>query len=136
MESRVNLVKSSVTCIFSLGPKRAHLITNCDAISCISSYMARIEIGPNAAHISKTSEWADLQRTRHQYTVGNFPVVLPWVGCEEAIIDPVSNLREASRHQFRESLLITDLVHQGVGCDEDPLDTTEGKFEDWPFILK
>jgi hypothetical protein len=98
--------------------------------------MARIEIGPNAAHISKTSEWADLQRTRHQYTVGNFPVVLPWVGCEEAIIDPVSNLREASRHQFRESLLITDLVHQGVGCDEDPLDTTEGKFEDWPFILK
>lgn len=96
--------------------------------------MARIEIGPNAVHISKSFKWAALRRTRHQHAMGNFPVVLSRVGCEEAILDAISNLRKTSRHQLRKSLLVTNLVHQGVGGDEHPLNTTEGKFENWAFI--
>jgi len=50
--SRVNRVKSSVTLILSLGPNRAHLTTNCEAISCISSYIDRIDNGPKAIYSS------------------------------------------------------------------------------------
>lgn len=49
IESKVNLVKSAVTSIVSFEPNLAHLTTNCDAISCISSNMSRIARGPNAA---------------------------------------------------------------------------------------
>jgi hypothetical protein len=48
IESSVNLVKSSVTWIFSCGPNLAHFTTNWLAISCISSNIDRIDSGPNA----------------------------------------------------------------------------------------
>src|SRR5881398_2847700 len=48
IESSVSLVKSALTSIFSFGPNLAHFMTSCEAMSCISSNMPRIEIGPKA----------------------------------------------------------------------------------------
>ena len=42
-------MKSAVTSILSFEPNLAHLTTNCDAMSCISSNISRIARGPNAA---------------------------------------------------------------------------------------
>lgn len=71
--------------------------------------------------------------TGHQNTMCNLPVVLPRVSCEEPVLDSVSDLGETASDEFRESLLIADLVHQGLSGDEDLLLTTQGKLEDWSF---
>jgi hypothetical protein len=52
IESKVSLVKSSVTFILSFEPNLAHLMTSCEAMSCISSNMDLIDKGPNAAQVS------------------------------------------------------------------------------------
>lgn len=103
--------------------------------------MARIDNGPNAyplfvskaASNQRTSRHRHLILTWHQNTMCNLPVVFPRVSCEKPILDSVSDLGQTASDEFRESLLIADLIHQGLSGDEDLLLTTQGKPEDWSF---
>lgn len=103
--------------------------------------MARIDNGPNAypltsAKLPRINEHHPIAHpllTWHQNTMCNLPVVFPRVSCEEPVLDSVSDLGQTASDEFRESLLIADLIHQGLSGDEDLLLTTQGKLEDWSF---
>lgn len=60
----------------------------------------------------------------------DFPIVFSRVSCEEAICNAVPNLFQAARDHFRKPRLVAYFIHQGVGRDEEPLVTAEGKLED------
>jgi hypothetical protein len=122
--------------IFSLGPNLAHLITNCEAISCISSNIPRIDIGPNAAAISHQPSTIDLRLpkqvllpTWHQNSMCNLPVVFSRVCREQSIFDTISNLFQGPRYRFRKAFLIADFVHEFVGGDEELLFAAEVELE-------
>ena len=123
-------MKSSVTLIFSFGPNLAHLITNCEAISCISSNIPRIDIGPNAASISVRLPKQVRPPTWHQNSMCNLPIVFSRVCREQSIFNPISNLFQWPRHRFRKAFLVADFVHEFVGGDEEPLFAAEVELED------
>ena len=114
IESRVNLVKSSVTWIFSCGPNLAHFTTNWLAISCISSNIDRIDSGPNATLQSAIDSQSQelCNNTGHQHTMCNLPVVFSCVCRKETIFYPISDLLQCSCNGLRKTLLVADFVKQ------------------------